>query len=269
MVAALLIVVALLTTALPTWGGVGQVRQLCLSCHPVHYAERGLCTGCHLGNPGSARKNIAHAGLREGKYARFTLGDGVYLKKGQQLLDQLACRRCHVSSGRGNRLAVNLDRSVVRKTAGETALSVQRPVTSMPDFALHESQITAVVNVVLAGSVGRETAVAEPVRVHFNNSGKNGADIFSRKCGSCHRMLGERLGAVGNGAIGPNLSGLLSEYYPATFRDGEVWNASRLSSWLKNPRTIKPWARMVPVTLTPAETRELQSALLVSPTHDK
>ncbi len=252
------------------WGGVGQARQLCLSCHPVHYAERGLCTGCHLGNPGSARKNIAHAGLRAGKYARFTLGDRVQMNEGQRLLDQLACRRCHVSSGRGNRLAVNLDRSVVRKTAGETALSVRRPVANMPDFALHENQITAVVNVVLSGSVGHEMAAAEPVRVHFNDSGKNGVDdIFSRKCGSCHRMLGERLGAVGVGAVGPNLSGLLSEYYPATFKDGETWTASRLNSWLKNPRTIKPWARMVPVTLTPAETRELQSAVLVSPAHDK
>ena len=266
MVTALLIL-ALCTAVVPAWGG--EARPLCLSCHPLHYAERGGCVDCHRGNPGSERKNIAHAGLREGKYARFTLGDGVYLKKGQQLLDQLACRRCHVSGGRGNRLAVNLDRSVVRKTAGETALSVQRPVANMPDFALHENQITAVVNVVLAGSVGRETATAEPVRVHFNNSGKNDADIFSRKCGSCHRMLGERLGAVGIGAVGPNLSGLFSEFYPATFRDGEAWTASRLNSWLKNPRTIKPWARMLPVTLTPAETRELQSAVLVAPTHDK
>jgi len=260
-----LLIVALLATVAPAWGGGGQARQLCLPCHSSHYAERGRCTDCHLGNPASERKNIAHAGLRTGKYARFTLGDGVYLKKGQQLLDQLACRRCHVSAGLGNRLAVNLDSSAVRKTALELALSVRHPVANMPDFALNEEQITVLVNVVLAGSQGRKTAAAAPVRVHFNNSGKNGVDIFSKKCGSCHRILSERLGALGTGEVGPNLSGLLSKYYPQTFRNGELWTVLNLGDWLKNPRQIKPWAKMLPVALTDAESKDLESIILVSP----
>jgi len=265
LVAALIIAVALFTAALPAWGGTGPARQPCMACHPVHYAERGLCTDCHLGNPGSERKNIAHAGLRAGKYARFTLGDAVYLKGTQQLLDQLACRRCHVSSGRGNRLAVNLDSSAVRKTALELALSVRHPVANMPDFGLNEEQTTALVNAVLAGSQGRKTAAAVPVRVHFNKSGKNGVDAFSKRCGSCHMILSERLGALGAGEIGPNLSGLFSKYYPETYRNGELWTAARLGDWLKNPRRIKLWSRMLPVTLTAAEMKELESVLSVAP----
>jgi len=145
-----LLVIALLVAAAPAWGG--QPHQFCLSCHPAHYAEQGRCSDCHRGNPGSERKNIAHAGLRAGKYALFTLGDGAQIKDGQRLVDQLACRRCHVSSGRGNRLAVSLDGSVVRKTAGELAFSIRRPVANMPDFALGEEQITVLVNAVSAGA---------------------------------------------------------------------------------------------------------------------
>jgi mono/diheme cytochrome c family protein len=243
----------------PAWGG--QPQQLCLSCHPVHYAERGRCSDCHHGNPASERKNIAHAGLRAGRYARFTLGDGVFIKNEERLMEQLACRRCHVSGGRGNRLAVSLDEAAARKTAGELALSIQRPVANMPNFALTEEQITTLVNTIFAGSQGHDTAETAPVRVHFNASGKKRADVFSTKCGSCHRILSERLGAVGTGDIGPNLSGLFSEYYPRTFKIGEAWTIQNLSAWLKNPRETRAWARMLPVTLTEAEIKELKQAL--------
>lgn len=260
-----LLIVALLVAAVPAWGGGGQARQFCVSCHPVHYAERGRCVGCHLGNPASERKNIAHAGVREGKYARFTIGDRVQMKESQRLLDLLACRRCHVSAGIGNSLAVNLDRSAGRKTAGEVALSIKHPVANMPDFGLDEGRITALVNVILSGAQGRETTETAPVRVHFNESGEKKVDLFSKKCGSCHRMLSERLGAVGTGVIGPNLSGLLSKYYPGTFKNNEPWTAAKLASWLKNPRQIRLWARMQPVALTAAELKELESVISVLP----
>lgn len=262
-----LLTIALFLAVAPAWGG--QPRQLCLSCHPGHYAERGGCTLCHRGNPASERKNIAHAGLRAGKYARFTLGDGAQIREGERLMDRLACRRCHVSGGRGNRLAASLDSAAVRKTAGELVLSIRHPVANMPDFGLDEEQITILVNVIFAGSQGRQTDEAAPVRVHFNTSGKKSADIFSTKCGSCHRILSERLGAVGTGETAPNLSGLFSDFYPKTFRNGEVWSARNLKDWLKNPREIRPLARMLPVMLTGAETKELESIILVSPESNK
>lgn len=197
--------------------------------------------------------------MRGGKYARFTLGDRGEAAAGERLLEQLACRRCHVSGGRGNRLAVSLDGAAIRKSAEELALSIRRPVVAMPLFALTEEQITTLVNAVLAGSAGRETGKTSPVRVHFSNPAKKSGDLFSKKCGSCHRMLSQRLGSVGAGVIGPDLSGLFSEYYPKTFRDGEAWNARNLRYWLKNPREIRGGARMQPVLLTEAEMKELEA----------
>lgn len=254
--------VFLLLAALPAMGG--QRPQLCLSCHPSHYAERGGCQFCHHGNPASARKNIAHDGLRGGKYIRFTIGDVVQMKGGQRLIDQLACRRCHVTAGVGNVLAVSLDVAAARKTAVDLALSIRRPVATMPDFALKEEQITSLVNSLFAGSQGRRADEAAPVRVHFITTGKQNADVFSTKCGSCHRLLSQRLGAVGSGDIAPNLSGLFSKYYPKTFRDGESWSARKLGGWTKNPRETRTWATMPPVALTGAEIKELESIIFVS-----
>ena len=139
----------------------------------------------------------------------------------------------------------------------------------MSDFCLNEYQITTLVNAILAGSHERNADDAAPVRVHFNTAGKKSLDIFSTKCGSCHRILSERLGAVGSGQIAPNLSGLFSEYYPRTFRNGEVWTVSNLKTWLKNPRETRTWARMQPVVLTNTETKELESIIHVSPESNK
>jgi len=255
----------LLAAAAPAWGGGGQPPQLCLACHPAHYAERGRCGDCHRGNPASGRRNIAHAGLRAGKYVRYTLGDARQLKAGEALLDQLACRRCHASAGRGNTLATSLDESAARRTAPELAHAIRRPVANMPDFALAEEQVTTLVNALYAGSQGRVASEAVPVKVHFSASATQRADIFSTRCGSCHRILSARLGSVGTGNIGPNLSGLFSIYYPKSFRNGAAWSAPNLNTWLKNPREIRPWARMQPVTLTGAEAKELESIIHVVP----
>lgn len=258
------ILIALLMLApLLAWGGGG--RQLCLSCHPAHYVERGGCAACHQGNPASVRKNIAHAGLRSGKYASFTLGDSGKIGEWQLLLDRLACRRCHMSGGRGNRLAVSLDDSAVRRTAADLALSIRKPVANMPDFALDEERITALVNVILAGAQGRETSAAAPVKIHFAASGTGRADIFSTKCGSCHRMLSGPRGGLGAGNSAPNLSGLLTEYYPKTFRDNGVWSAEKLGGWVKNPRDTRRWARMQPVPLSESEMAELVLIMTVAP----
>jgi len=258
------LIVALLVTAAPVWGG--QSRQLCLSCHSVHYAERGGCSDCHLGNPGTERKNIAHAGLRSGKYALFTLGDSALLREGQGLMDLLACRRCHVSAGRGNSLAASLDGAAMRKSAGELALSIRLPVANMPNFSLDEARITTLVNIILAGSLGRETDHTAPVKVHYKDSAKKNLDIFSKKCGGCHRIVSERLGAIGTSDTGPNLSGLFSSYYPKSFKSGGIWNAQNLRTWLKNPRETRQWTRMQPVALTENEMNELESIIIISKT---
>jgi len=252
-------------TIVPAWGGE-QTRQSCLSCHPVHFAERGECTGCHLGNPASARQNIAHAGLREGKYARFTLGDMRQRKNGELLLEQFACRRCHISNGRGNRLATNLDAVAKQKTATELASSIRQPVDAMPNFRTSEEQATILVNMILVGSQGQKTGANRPVTIHFNNSKNMGVDLFTRVCGSCHRMLTKQRGAIGRGNIGPNLSGILTPYYPRRYKGDAVWTDEGLKIWLNNPHTVKQSALMQPVLLTKDELKEL--LFILNNTHE-
>lgn len=178
-------------------------------------------------------------------------------------MDQLACRRCHITAGRGNRLATNLDGAAARRTVGELVRSIRQPVATMPKFGLDDERVSLLVNMILAGSQGHETDRIAPAKVHFSNSGNKSEDIFSKKCGSCHRTLTERMGALGTGDIGPNLSGLFSPYYPKTFKNGEVWTVRNLRVWLKNPRELKEWARMQPVVLTEREMKELAAILPV------
>jgi cytochrome c2 len=256
------LIIALLLISLPVWGG--QPRQMCLPCHPVHYVERGGCLDCHRGNPSSERKNIAHAGLIPGRYAFFALNDQPHVKNGNRLIDQYACQRCHVIDGRGNRFAVSLDVAAADKTPGELAESIRRPVEFMPNFGMDEQRITYLINAILAGSQRHKAAEGGPVAVHFDITSKKSEDVFSIKCGPCHRVLSERRGALGKGNIGPDLSGLLSNYYPNTFRNGEAWTVQNLKTWLNNPREIRPGARMRPVKLTGDETREFESIIRVS-----
>jgi hypothetical protein len=246
----------------PVWAE--PARQMCLSCHPTHYAERGRCNGCHRGNQSSDRKNIAHTGLVVGKYARHTLCDPSYLKRADSLLDQYACRRCHISNGRGNRLAVNLDASATRKTPAQLDNSIRRPVDNMPDFSLNDEQAVVLINAILAGYPSHRSSINTPSAVHFGNKKNKNVDVFTRTCGFCHRLLSERLGALGTGNIGPNLSGLLSVYYPKNFRVDDSWTQLNLLSWLKNPREIKPWARMRPIKITADELKELEVVLEVA-----
>lgn len=239
--------------------------ELCRKCHPIHYAERGACIACHRGNPASERKNIAHSQLVSGRFARFTLGDGSEVRQGVRLIEQYACRRCHVIAGRGNRLSVNLDTAANLKKPEDLAASIHQPVRSMPDFRSGEEEITAIVNALLAASARqRPTGSSQPQVVHFSSRDKSGRDIFSRRCGSCHSMLSERLGALGSGSnIGPNLSGLYSPFYPKTYRNRSAWKKAALTGWLNNPRELRAWARMQPVKLTLAERRELESILVL------
>jgi mono/diheme cytochrome c family protein len=211
---------------------------------------------CHRGNPTGSRKNIAHAGLIAGRFSRFLLSDDPLLREGRRLLEQYACRRCHAIGGKGNRLSVSLDHSARRRTPDELATAIRMPTDSMPDFRTTEEQRRALVTALLAESEKADRSDSGPRVVHFSD-GVVGKDIFSVKCGGCHRVLTSRLGGLGRGAVGPNLSGLLSVFYPATFRNGQPWNEERLREWLKNPRQSRPNAVMQPVTLTEKEFRDL------------
>ncbi len=247
----------------PVWAG--EARQLCLSCHPIHYGERGGCIGCHRGNPASERKNIAHHRLIAGRFARFTLGETPVLGEGRRLMVQFGCRRCHVSAGTGNRLATSLDDVADAKSPEDILAAIREPAQGMPDFSLDGQQEIPLVNAILAGACGqRRSGGVRPLVVHFTALSEGKKDVFTRSCGPCHRLLSERRGSLGSGAIGPGLSGLLSPHYPHTFR-GKAWSPERVKRWLENPRSIRPWARMRPVNLTGGEFRELLDQLMVTP----
>ena len=243
------------------WGGD---RQACLSCHFTHYEKHGNCTGCHGGNGDSARENIAHSGLISGRYAWFTMGDSAIMKEGERLLEALACRRCHVSGGVGNRLATSLDSVVKIRTVDEIAATILAPGSEMPDLGLSEPRTDAVVNALLGGAKKKGSTVVKPLVVHFKGRGGMGKDVFSRKCGPCHRALTEKLGALGTGNSAPNLSGLLSPYYPKSYKTNGKWTEKALRQWLENPRKIRLDARMPPVPLKEDELRELVRILSVS-----
>jgi mono/diheme cytochrome c family protein len=255
--------IALYLLCLPAWGA--QSRPMCLECHPAHFSAQGSCIGCHRGDPNTRRKNIAHHRLIAGRFALFTKGDSVTVREGKRLLEQFACRRCHVSGGKGNRLATSLDNLPDARTPEEIMSAIRSPALGMPDFRLTEAQAVALVNVIHAGEKqGRGKGQARPLVLHFEAGKQGEKDIFTRKCGSCHRALTENLGVIGSGAIGPNLSGLLSAWYPKTFGEGEAWNTVRLRRWLKNPRAVRPLTDMPPVELSLAEFRQLTAILELS-----
>ena len=243
-------------------GAWGTPPPSCLGCHRVHYANRGSCTGCHRGNQATARKNIAHHLLIPGTYASFTLGETAEVRQGEELMERLACRRCHESGGRGNRFAAPLDAAARDKAPDAIARAIEVPAEGMPDFRLPGGEVTRLVNAVLAGGAkGIKKSGEAPETVHFAAGRTAPKDVFSRRCGGCHRMLTGRGRLLGNGRVGPNLSGLLTEFYPSTFRGRERWTGQRLSDWLRNPRTVAPNALMPPVALDRQETRELQELL--------
>jgi len=236
--------------------------QSCLKCHAVHYAERGLCTGCHRGNPGSDRKNIAHHRLIEGRFSHFTLGNVAVVKEGNRLVDQLACRRCHRIAGRGNALAASLDTLIDTKMPKEVVDSIRRPVPGMPDFRLDEQQAGALVNAIFSGTRKDSIKGGErPLVRHFDKNSRSVEDVFGKNCGACHRMLTTRKGLIGAGDIGPNLSGLLSQYYPLTFKNGNKWTDTALQAWLKNPRHVLSNSTMRPVRLDEKQWRDLKQTL--------
>ncbi len=239
------------------WAGQGQ---RCLSCHHSHYGDRGTCTGCHRGTPLSKRKNGAHHLLIPGRYARFTLGDTTEVVQGNRLLEQLACRRCHVSGGKGNHLATSLDTLPATRVPGEITTAVMSPALGMPDFKLDEAQVVTIVNALFAGArkVGRRER-ERPLVVFFEKSGPAAGDVFSRTCGPCHRMLTMGLGLLGSGTIGPNLSGLFSPFYPPTFENTKPWTMEHLVLRLHNPRQVFPHALMPPVHLDAGGLHDLRA----------
>jgi cytochrome c2 len=242
------------------YGGAALAAgQACLNCHAEHYQERGNCVDCHLGRGDTQRKDIAHDRMLEGRYAAFTLPDSPVVERGKHLLEKTACRRCHIAGNRGNRYAANLDLSPQSSSGEEIFNAIREPALFMPDFHFSDPQIVELVNVIYANS--RKAAQPEtevPVLIHFEDTQPGERSVFEKECGSCHRMLTKHKGGLGGGHLGPNLSGLLTEFYPKTYPEEKPWTVQGLGDWLKNPRTLRKNARMAPVVLKDEKWLRLQ-----------
>jgi cytochrome c2 len=215
----------------------------------VHYGEVGTCTTCHRGDDRTDREKIAHRELIAARFASFLLPESSRVKEGTELLGRLGCRRCHALGGRGNPVATDLDRVLPSTRPEELAEALRTPVVYMPDFCLVQEDLSRAVTAVLAFSAAAPPREGEvPLLVHFGVESAGGAqDAFTRYCGSCHTVLTATRGGLGTGSIGPNLSGLFTEYYPRRGRD--PWSPEALWKWVRNPRSVRPFARMPPVSI--------------------
>ena len=228
----------------------------CLRCHESHYEETGSCTVCHRGNPGTDRISIAHHDLIPAKYAGFTLAFSPVVKRGRKTVETFGCRRCHVIGAKGNRLATDLDGVTVMDRPQRLFDAIETPAFFMPIFSFKESDITQIVNAILAEAAPspKERGDGEiGVVVHFENNKQPEENVFVRHCGSCHQVLTTGFGGLGTGRIGPNLSGLLSNYYPKSCGEIEPWSSKKLKKWIENPRDVREDALMPPLRLTSAE----------------
>jgi mono/diheme cytochrome c family protein len=231
---------------------LAAAQESCLNCHAPHYGEAGNCTFCHRGDPRTDRAGLAHHNLIAGRFAHFALPESPVTQFGRQRLEQAGCRRCHRSGGKGNSLASDLDRLLPAARPEEVLRSIRQPVLFMPDFAFTEQTAVLLVNALFAHSAQAEKPAGEiPQVVHFEGV-ERAENVFDKHCGGCHRVLTQRLGGLGRGLVGPNLTGLTSEFYPVLFREGEAWTTERLKKWLENPRATRANARMAPVS-PPAE----------------
>lgn len=260
----------LIALALLVCPGVGaQGAQIsCLKCHRPHYQALGTCVDCHRGDPRSDRAGIAHHGLVQGRFAWFAVPGSAPVERGRRLMDTFACRRCHTSRGKGNRLASNLDRLPAGTTAQEISEAVRAPALMMPQFHFDEKQRTELVSAILAGareaSTGGDKGGEPPQVVHFKQV-REEEDVFGKRCGPCHRALTATLGGVGRGSVAPNLSGLFSGYYPKTAPGGAAWEERSLEKWLENPRRARPFTPMRPVPLEPVDLERLLTLLRDTP----
>jgi cytochrome c2 len=202
--------------------------------------------------------NIAHYRLIRGKFACFTLPENSDVKEGRRMIDTSGCRRCHKTGNQGNRLASDLDASLDTTLPEDLAHAIQYPAVFMPNFYFDESDIVKLVNAILGSSAvwGPESAET-PKIIYFETNKEDNNNTFNQNCGSCHRVLTQQFGGLGQGDIGPNLSGIFSRFYFKSFKDNESWDANRLEQWLKNPRAIRADAQMLPVKLTENELRHL------------
>ena len=98
-----------------------------------------------------------------------------------------------------------------------------------------------------------------PLKIHFEDLEGDQDSVFEKHCGGCHQLMTQIRGGLGHGKVAPNLSGLLSEFYPKNYPDQKekAWTPKGLEAWLQNPRKLKGNTNMPPVKLKKEEMQKL------------
>lgn len=224
------------------------VSAKCVTCHQAHYSEINDCTYCHNGISQTKRKDIAHHELISGIYARYRIPKHPQILAGRRHIESARCRRCHHIGGKGNVVSVDMDRRIQSMAPEKAKEGILKPNDYMPEFGFTNTATESVVLSLMAyGADAKHTNDVE--MVHFSENTKD--DLFQQKCGACHRLLSPKEGPVGTGDIGPNLSGLLTEFY--MINQEKPWDKDKLLKWIQNPRKIRSQAVMQPVKLPQKE----------------
>lgn len=220
----------------------------CLDCHRPHYARHGSCVDCHRGDARATRPDLAHHRLLAGAAAAWWLPGSPVLPRAVALRDSLGCRRCHVTGGKGERLAINLDTVAWPRTQQELREALVNPAAAMPAFGLSARGADTLVAVLLRDA--DRYGGSPRYQVRFRAGSDDSLRTFARLCGGCHLALTPD-GPQGTGADGPDLSGLAGAFHPAAA--DSAWDRARLERWLRNPRALRPQATMLPVAVKPDE----------------
>jgi cytochrome c2 len=183
------------------------------------------------------------------------LRDSFPVFKGFMLIKIGACRRCHTIGDKGNRLATNLNESIREKSIKTLIEAIKKPFYYMPQFNFSDDQIDWILNGLLDYAFYAKKINDGFVTVHFSTT-KESKNIFSEKCGKCHKIILKQVGPLGDGERGPNLSGLYMEEFNS-IKEVHRWDKKALKKWLKNPRVIKKGALMPVILKNDREIEEI------------
>lgn len=229
-------------------------KDLCINCHGEHI--KSSCVSCHRGNPDTKRIGLAHYKIISGKFLKYKI-DKKIKEDGDILIKNLGCRRCHIIGKSGNNKGNDLNKIIKKKTTEEIILAIQNPGYFMPDFKIYDSTLILLMNALFSSS-NSDTIERGVNMIYFKRQQLD--NIFDNKCGSCHRLISDKLGFLGKSGIAPNLSGILTEYYPKT-KNLKSNTPEDIKIFLKNPRSYNKNSIMPPQEISDIEIKNILETL--------
>ena len=182
---------------------------------------------------------------------------------------QPLCLRCHETHYDSQGTCTDCHRghpgTMRREIAHDRFVPGRHATFSLTDSAVVKRGATLLLK---EGTATPPSLAETPLVIHFEKAGAASENIFAKRCGGCHRALTVKEGGLGEGETAPNLSGLLTPYYPRSLeKPGKEapWSEQDLEKWLKNPRKLRPLTRMLPIVFKDGEFSQLVQTLDIPP----